>query len=112
MTEILRADSFARDRLLRDGTWIVAFLADWCPFCQRFLPTFSALPPQKGFRLAVGDVTAEESPLWDDLHLDVVPTVLVFHEGRVVFRVDGILGAGLPPGGMDAARAAALATTR
>ncbi len=107
--EKLQADAFAKDRLLRKGTWVVAFLADWCPFCRRFLPEFSALEGGNEFRTAVGDVTSEESPLWEDFRVDVVPTLVVFRDGRPVFRVDGILGSGAPPGGLEAARSAALA---
>jgi thioredoxin-like negative regulator of GroEL len=106
--EKLPADAFRKDRLLREGTWVVAFLADWCPFCQRFLPQFSALNGKKSFRTAVGDVTSEESPLWEDFCIEVVPTVVVVREGRSVFRVEGALGFGLPPGGLEAARSAAL----
>ncbi|MGP8158236.1 MAG: thioredoxin domain-containing protein [Thermoplasmata archaeon] len=106
--ERLQADAFRKDRLLREGTWVVAFLADWCPFCQRFLSQFSALDGGSSFRTAIGDVTSEESPLWENFRVEVVPTVVVFREGRPVFRVEGVLGSGLPPGGLEAARSAAL----
>lgn len=108
--EKLPADAFRKERLLREGTWVVAFLADWCPFCQRFRPEFRALNGGKDFRTAEGDLTSEESPLWEDLHIEVVPTIVVFREGRPVFRVDGVLGLGSPPGGLEAARSAALET--
>lgn len=105
--EIVTADAFQGRRFLRDGTWIVAFLADWCPFCRRFRAEFSALEGATDFRVAVGDVTSEESPLWDDFRIEVVPTVVVFREGRPVFRADGILGFGLAPGDLEKARSAA-----
>lgn len=105
--EKFEAEAFENDHLRRPGTWIVAFLADWCPFCHRFLPLFDALAGDDGFRLAVGDVTSEESPLWESFHIDVVPTVVVFREGRPVFRADGILGVGLPREALEQARSAA-----
>ncbi|MGD1099594.1 MAG: thioredoxin family protein [Thermoplasmata archaeon] len=106
--EKLKATAFRKDRLLREGTWVVAFLADWCPFCRRFLPPFSALSGEKGFRTAIGDVTSEESPLWEDFQIEVVPTLVVFREGRPVFRADGVLGSGLPPEVLEKARVAAV----
>jgi thioredoxin-like negative regulator of GroEL len=108
--ERLQADAFRKDRLLREGTWVVAFIADWCPFCRRFLPQLSALDGEKSFRTAIGDVTSEESPLWEDFRIEVVPTLVVFRDGRPVFRVEGVLGLGLPPGGLEAARSTALLT--
>jgi len=110
--ETLQADAFRNGLLLRKGTWVVAFLADWCPFCQRFRPEFSALNGGDDFQTAVGDLTSEESPLWEDLKIEVVPTLVVFRDGRPAFRVDGVLGFGAPPGGLAAARSAALPAKR
>ncbi|HLM70463.1 MAG TPA: thioredoxin family protein [Thermoplasmata archaeon] len=110
--ETLTAADFRKTQLLRDGTWVVAFLADWCPFCRSFRPEFSPLEAGSGFRVAFGDVTSEESPLWEDFQIDVVPTLVVFREGRPVFRVDGVLGLGVPPGGLEQARAAARARAK
>jgi thioredoxin 1 len=104
--EKLDARAFQKDRLLRDGTWVVAFVADWCPFCRSFLPTFARLDGEPGFRTAIGDVSDEVSPLWDDLRIDVVPTLVVFQDGRPIHREDGLLGRGLPAGALDRARSA------
>ena len=106
--ETLQADAFRDGRLLREGTWVVAFLADWCPFSQRFRPKFAALDGGSAFRTAVGDVTAEESALWDDFLIEAIPTLIVFREGRPIFRADGLLGLGLPEESLGAARSAAL----
>ena len=109
--ERLQASAFRNGELLREGTWIIAFLADWCPFCHRFLPQFSTLESAEGFRIAAGDVTSEDSPLWDEFRIDVVPTLLVFRNGAPIFRIDGVLGMGLPSGSLERARAAALGRT-
>ena len=104
--ERLPAQAFDGDRLARPGTWAVAFVADWCPFCRRFRPEFEALPGPVGFRRGWGDVTDLESPLWDSFHLEVVPTVVAFRDGAVVFRIDGVAGVGLGPADLDALRQA------
>jgi thioredoxin 1 len=91
----IHADAFEGERLLRSGTWAVAFLADWCPFCRSFEPTFESLAGTGPFELAVGDVTDEENPLWERFSLEVVPTVVVFRDGLPTFRRDGTLGRGL-----------------
>lgn len=73
---------------MRPGTWAVAFLADWCPFCRRFAPEFARLAGH-GFHLAMADVSSEESPLWERFSIEVIPTVVLFRNGNSVFRADG-----------------------
>ena len=98
MTQIERVgvDAFAHGRLLRDGTAVVAFLADWCPFCDEFVPHFARLA-RPGVRLLVADVTDDDSPLWERFSVSIVPTVIVFRDGVPSFRADGRSGEGLGP---------------
>ncbi len=92
---------FEGSRLGRPGHWIVAFLADWCPFCQRFGGPLAAWPPPTGIQVAVGDVTDLDSTLWDRFAIEVVPTLVGFRDGTVVGRRDGIAGRGLSPRALD-----------
>lgn len=94
--ERIGTDAFDGDRLRLPGTVVVAFLADWCPFCREFEPDFAGLA-SPSVRLLVADVTSPESPLWDRFGVDVVPTVVLFHGGRVIDRADGVRGRGLQP---------------
>jgi thioredoxin-like negative regulator of GroEL len=71
---------------LPSGLVAVCFCADWCGYCQRFLPHFRKVP---GSWLV--DVTDEEDPLWDSFRIDVVPTVIVFSGGVEVKRWSGVL---------------------
>ncbi len=103
--ERLEADSFDGTRLRRTGTWAVAFLADWCPFCRAFAPRFELLGGTGPFQVAGGDVTDEGSPLWEDFGIDVIPTVVVFREGAPGFRRNGVLGRGLSDADLEAIRA-------
>lgn len=92
---------FDGPRLVRPGRWIVAFLADWCPFCQRFRGPLEAWTPPPGVRVAIGDVTDLDSQLWDRFAIEVVPTLVGFVDGAVVARRDGIAGHGLAPRSLD-----------
>ena len=105
--EILPREAFRKDQLLREGTWLVGFLADWCPFCRRFRPELEGLAGSTEFRVGVGDLTSQESPLWEDLEIEVVPAVFVFRDGNPVFRAESDLGIGLPPGTLERAQALA-----
>lgn len=107
--ETLPWHTLPRDRLLRDGGWVVAFLADGCPSCRRFRPRFESWDGGDSFRSAVGDVTYEESPLSDDLGIEVVPTIIVFRDGRPLLRRESDPEIGLPPDASDRADASAIA---
>jgi len=93
--ELLDAGAFRGERLDRPGTWVVAFLADWCPFCRALRTVLEEWETDGRFSMAVGDVTDDRSALWEVFRLEVVPTVVVFRDGAVVFRADGDLGSGL-----------------
>ena len=54
----------------------------------------------------MGDLTDEESALWDDFELNVVPTMVLFRDGEAVWRRDGIRRVGLNGADIDALRAA------
>jgi thioredoxin 1 len=92
---VLGADDFDGERLRRPGTWAVAFVADWCPFCRRFRPIFETARGRGRFELAYGDVTDYETPLWERFDLKVVPTVVAFRDGAPVFRANGRFARGL-----------------
>ena len=104
--ERLGPDAFDGNHLRRRGTWAVAFLAGWCPFCRTFGPEFEALEGSGPFHLGIGDLTDEGSPLWDRFNIEVVPTVVVFRDGVPTFRRDGTLGRGLSDADLSAVRAA------
>jgi thioredoxin 1 len=93
--ERVGADQFDGEQLRRTGIWVVGFLADWCPFCRAFVPSLEALGKANDGRVLFADLTDESSPLWEEFNVDVVPTVVVFREGKPTFRRDGRLGRGL-----------------
>jgi thioredoxin len=73
---------------------VVLFYASWCPFSQRFLPTFekySKSRPESCLRI----VTDDKPRLCEKYEVDVVPTVLIFERGKVKKRLDGGAGIGL-----------------
>ncbi len=75
---------------------IALVYASWCPFCIRFLPVFE--------RISNNDQTAEsyfflfqddQEIMADEYSVDVVPSVLLFENGKLAKRLDGVLGVGL-----------------
>ncbi len=108
--ESIGPEAFNGPRLARPGTWAVGFLADWCPFCRDFEPTFAALAAQPGLSLLVADLTDVESPLWDLFRIEVVPSVIVFRDGEAVFR--STAGRGTASTGRTSVRSRAAAVDR
>jgi len=97
----LGPSDFNGKRLKKSGTLVVLFAAEWCPFCRRFISIFNSVVSEKGLTSALADLTDLENPLWEEFGIDVVPTVMIFEEGELVYRRDGTLGRGLPDNAMD-----------
>lgn len=107
--ELLPPDAFEGLGLRRDGTWVVAFLADWCPFCRSFLPRLDAMDGGTIFHTGIVDLTDDESPLWDEFDIEVVPALIVFSARRAVYVQQSVPGVGLPPDALEVARTVATA---
>jgi thioredoxin 1 len=71
---------------------IALVFASWCPFCVRFLPIFQQYADGKQDLLLFQD---DQEIMADQFEVEVVPTVLLFKNGEIVKRLDGILGVGL-----------------
>jgi len=77
----------------RDEAFVL-FYASWCPFSQRFLPTFDKYAQgetQNCIRVKIDD----KASLMERYSVEVVPTVLLFIKGTVKKRLDGAPGQGL-----------------
>ncbi len=108
LTERIDDQAFDGTQLSRRGTWVVAFLAGWCPFCRAFEPELARLASRDGLSVLVADLTDEDGPLWDRFRIRVVPTVIVFRDGRPGLRRDGRSGYGLDARDLAAIRTFAL----
>lgn len=95
--ERVGTEAFEGERLLRSGTWAVDFSADWCPFCRAFLRPFEEWTGRQKLRALLADLTNLETPLWETFAIDIVPTLLVFRDGELLARADGVGGEGLGP---------------
>lgn len=102
--EQLDGSTFSGLRLNRSGTWAVVFLAAWCAYCRQFAPRFATLENDH-VHLAIADLSSDESPLWDLLDIEFVPTVIVFRDGVPVQRFDGRPAEGLDEGDIERMRA-------
>jgi len=79
-----------------NGPSAVLFTASWCPFCRAFRPTFERVAGSD-LRCSpvIAEIDDEDNPLWEQWHLDIVPSVLFFDHGTLAHRLDGRDGVGL-----------------
>ena len=66
------------------GRFLVLFTASWCGYCRRLREDM--LQVRLGLRTVEVDVSDEEDPAWDDWHVEIVPTAVLFRDGTEVSR--------------------------
>jgi thioredoxin 1 len=89
-------------QLKRNKMVLALFYASWCPYCRRFLPIFDRAVVKWGFASVLRvNVDDYDNSLWDGYCIDAVPTVILFNEGKVCRRLDGIFGEGLSAKQLD-----------
>jgi thiol-disulfide isomerase/thioredoxin len=88
------AEEGLEDVLKSKENVFVLFYASWCPFCQMFLPIFDKFAQENTCKCACV-VTDDKPSLCEKYLVEVVPTVLVFQGGKVIRRLDGVIGKGL-----------------
>jgi len=93
--EITTVRDFRREVEESDETTVVLFTTSWCPFCRRFKPKFVEAATKADIRCVMAYIDDWDNPLWDEYRVDVVPTLVLFEEGKPAYRRDGILGQGL-----------------
>ncbi len=71
--------------------------ASWCPFCVRFLPVFEKQAQEREDMVMVQD---NQEIIADKYEVNVVPTILLFENGILTNRLDGVLGIGLSEKGL------------
>ena len=93
--EISTVPDFRREVEGSPEPTVVMFTTSWCPFCRRFKPKFVEAAAKADLRCAMVYIDDWENPLWDEYRVEVVPTLVLFENGRPVARRDGVLGRGL-----------------
>jgi thioredoxin-like negative regulator of GroEL len=62
---------------------------------------FQAAAEKSDVAWASMDISDDDNPLWEIFNIEIVPTVIIFKEGKAVFRRDGIYGRGLSEKAID-----------
>ena len=95
MIEVTDKKAF-KIQLNKNARVLALFYASWCPFCRRFLSTFSKDYPKHRFSLALLiKIDDYNNPLWEEYSIEAVPTVILFEDGKVRRRLNGRFGYGI-----------------
>lgn len=101
LVKTVHSSRLAEDVVKRGETVAVLFDATWCPFCRSFRPIIERREAEFPVPLVNVLLDDYENPLWDRYSIEVVPALLVFRGGEVVFRIDAGLGIGLSEDAVD-----------
>ncbi|MCW6160283.1 MAG: thioredoxin family protein [Candidatus Micrarchaeales archaeon] len=85
-----------------NGTIVVLFYADWCPFCRAFKPVFESFDGKSGVSFGEARLNEDGNPMWDRFEIKIVPSVVAFKGGKAVARMDGRAGEGLSKKDLEA----------
>ncbi|AXA58355.1 thioredoxin family protein [Pseudomonas thivervalensis] len=84
----LSAPQFAR--FVAKGSSVVLFSASWCKPCQEMKPAFHALEEKLHALAAFGKIDVAMSPTIAQMYgIRAVPSLAVFHEGRLLRVMPG-----------------------
>jgi len=85
--------TFVQEVLESSKVVLVSFWAPWCSLCQVADPLLSRLQLEWGDQLKLVRINADENlKLANDYRLTTLPTLLVFEEGQLRYRLDSFQG--------------------
>jgi thioredoxin len=91
--QIVTSD-FASEVLDSATPVLVDFYATWCPPCKMLAPIVDQLAGEFAGRVKIVKVNVDEEPaLASAFRIESIPTLIAFHDGKMVHRAPGAPGA-------------------
>lgn len=83
------------DRIGRDKPVIVLYYADWCPFCEAFMPVFREHREAFERELVAANLSHPEDPRWEAWGIETIPTLVAYAGGEERDRLEARKAEGL-----------------
>lgn len=90
------------DRIDREKPVVVLYYADWCPFCQAFMPVFRQALDSIELPTAAANLSHPEDPRWETRRVETIPTLVVYEDGKERTRLEATAGKGIDEDELDA----------
>lgn len=85
----LTKDNFGTEVLKSDKVVLVDFWAEWCGPCKSLAPIIEEIALENP-NIKVGKINVDEQPqLADEFDIELIPTMIVFKDGKVVNTYTG-----------------------
>ncbi len=62
------------------------FYARWCPFCRMACKETDCIMDKGAYEAYSVDISEESNPLWEQLGIEVVPTLIGYDNGEEIYR--------------------------
>ncbi|MFG3818617.1 thioredoxin family protein [Limnothrix redekei] len=93
MLDTIDDSSFDREVLQTPGLVLVNFWAPWCGLCRLIDPLLNKLRSDWGESIKLVNVNADSNlRLANSYRLTTLPTVILFQDGKPIFRLDRFEG--------------------
>lgn len=88
MVKRLTDENFKQE--MSNGFSLVAFIAPWCPTCERQAPVIDELDSEVGKLITVGKLDTDENPETSkEFSIMSIPTLILLKDGKKVERLTG-----------------------
>lgn len=91
MVKDIKSDDFENEVLKQDGIVLVDFFATWCPPCKLLSPLLDEISNSRADFKIVRVNVDENADKASQYSIEVVPTLVVFKNGKEVNRSEGYI---------------------